>query len=85
VSALYGQTVCLDLGNAQHVPVPNTKLKRSPDGRFLASAASVFSTTKSKMFFVEPTTPMFRSLFAAIASANISPGTSKCAVWYASP
>jgi hypothetical protein len=82
---LYGQTVCLDLGNAQHVPVPNTKLKRSPDGRFLASAASVFSTTKSKMFFVEPTTPMFRSLFAAIASANISPGTSKCAVWYASP
>mmetsp|Transcript_14125 Transcript_14125/g.50744 ORF Transcript_14125/g.50744 Transcript_14125/m.50744 type:complete len:239 (+) Transcript_14125:938-1654(+) len=67
------------------VSVPSTKDKRSPLGCFRAIASSTRSTTKSKMFFVEPTTPMSRSRFASIASLNISPGTSKCAVWYASP
>lgn len=39
---------------------------------------------KSRMFDVEPTTPI-PLFFASIANLNISPGTSKCAVMYASP
>ena len=67
------------------VSVPSTNDRRSPAGSFRAMASSTRSTTKSRMFFVDPTTPMSRSLLARIADLNISPGTSKCAVMYASP
>mmetsp|Transcript_7560 Transcript_7560/g.26613 ORF Transcript_7560/g.26613 Transcript_7560/m.26613 type:complete len:211 (-) Transcript_7560:1412-2044(-) len=65
------------------VSVPSTKRSRS-DSWSLSSASSTRASTKSSMFCVLPTVPMPRAR-ASMASLNISPGTSKCAVWYASP
>jgi hypothetical protein len=47
-------------------------------------AATHLAAMKSRMFWVDPTTPMPRERLASMARLNISPGTSKWAARKAS-
>ena len=63
------------------VSVPSTDCSGPSRGSAPASSApSSLARMKSRMFFVDPTTPMPRSRLARIARSNIAPGTSKWAL-----
>lgn len=63
------------------ISFPNTNWRWL--SRFLSKTSWTLCLMKSNMFWIEPTTPILLH-FASIARENISPGTSKWAVRYAS-